>query len=69
MYFITISELFGTDGQQIAREVAKSLNYTYYGEEELLKAADQMGFFTDVQKLDEKSPALLERFFSEKPKV
>jgi len=31
MYFITISELFGTDGDKIAQEVAKSLNYTYYG--------------------------------------
>jgi cytidylate kinase len=69
MYFITISELYGTDGDKIAQEVAKSLNYTYYGEEELLKAADQMGFLTDVQKMDEKSPAPLERFFSEKPRV
>jgi cytidylate kinase len=69
MYFITISELFGTDGDKIAQEVAKSLNYTYYAEDELLKAADQMGFLTDVQEMDEKGPALLERFFSEKPRV
>jgi cytidylate kinase len=69
MYFITISELLGTNGDQVAREVAKSLSYTYYGEEELLKAADKMGFLSDVQKIDEKSPPLLERFFSEKPKV
>jgi len=69
MYFITVSELLGTNGEQIAKQVAKLLNYTYYGEGELLKAADEMGFLTDVQKLDEKSPALLERFFSEKPKV
>jgi cytidylate kinase len=69
MYFITVSELFGTNGEQIAREVAKLLNYTYYGEEELLKAADQMGFLSDIRKLDEKGPAFLTRFFSEKPKV
>ena len=69
MYFITISELFGTDGDKIAQEVAKSLNYTYYGEDELLKAAGQMGFLSDGQKLDEKGPVLLERFFSEKPRV
>jgi cytidylate kinase len=69
MYFITISELFGTNGDKIAQEVANSLNYTYYGEDELSKAADQMGFLTDVQKVDEKGPALLERFFSEKPRV
>ena len=69
MYFITISEMLGTKGQQIARSVAKSLNYSYYGEEELLKAAGEMGFFKDVQKLDEKGPPFLEKFFSEKPKI
>lgn len=69
MYFVTVSELLGTHGEQIAREVAKSLNYPYYGEEELLKAADEMGFLTDVQKLDEKGPAFLESFFSQRPKV
>jgi cytidylate kinase len=69
MYFVTVSELLGTHGEQIAREVAKSLNYPYYGEEELFKAADEMGFLTDVQKLDEKGPAFLESFFSQKPKV
>jgi hypothetical protein len=28
-----------------------------------------MGFLTDIKKLGNKSPALLERFFSEKPKI
>jgi cytidylate kinase len=69
MYFITISELLATKGEQIAKEVAKSLAYTYYGEEELLKAAEKMGFLFDVRKIDEKGPSFLERFFSEKPKV
>jgi cytidylate kinase len=69
MYFITISEMVGTKGAQIAQQVAKGLNYAYYGEAELLKFAEEMGFFTDVKKLDEKGPHLLERFFSEKPKV
>ena len=69
MYFITISELLGTDGEKIARKVAEELNYTFYGTEELFEAADAMGFLSDVKKLDEKAPALLERFFSEKPKI
>ncbi|MBM4338654.1 MAG: BON domain-containing protein [Deltaproteobacteria bacterium] len=69
MFFITISEMFGTNGEKIAREVAERLNYTFYGEEELFKAAEEMGFLLDIKKLDEKSPALLERFFSEKPKI
>jgi len=69
MYFITISELIGSNGEKIAREVAKGLNYTFYGEEELSKAAEEMGFLSDVKKMGEKGPALLERFFSEKPKI
>jgi cytidylate kinase len=69
MYFITISEMLGTKGDQIAQRVAKGLNYTYYGESELLKFAEEIGFFKDIMKLDERGPHLLERFFSEKPKV
>ena len=69
MYFITVSEMIGTNGDKIAMEVAKNLNYTYYGEEELFKAANGMGFLSDLEKLDEKGPTLLEKLFSEKPKV
>lgn len=69
MYFITVSEMLGTNGDKIARQVARVLNYTYYGEEELFKAAEEMGFLSDVKKLDEKGPTLLEKLFSEKPKV
>jgi len=69
MYFITISEMIGTNGEKIARKVAEELNYTFTGEEELLKAASETGFISDVMKLDEKAPALLERFFSERPKI
>ncbi len=69
MYFITISEMLGTNGEKIARQVAKKLSYTYYGEEELFKAADRMGFLDDVKNLDEKGPRLLEKFFSERPKI
>ncbi len=69
MYFITISEMYGTHGESIARQVAKELGYTFYGEEELHKAADEMGFLDDIRRLDEKSPPLLEKFFSERPKI
>ena len=61
--------MLGTKGEEIAQKVTKGLNYAYYGEAELLKFAEEMGFLTDVKKLDEKGPPLLERFFSEKPKV
>jgi cytidylate kinase len=69
MYFITVSEMLGTNGEKIARQVAKTLNYTFYGEEELFRAADEMGFFSDIEKLNERGPTFLETFFSEKPKV
>jgi cytidylate kinase len=69
MYFITISEMLGTHGEKIARQVAKKLGYTFYGEEELYKAADDMGFLDDVKKLNEKGPSLFEKFFSERPKI
>jgi hypothetical protein len=49
--------------------VAGKLNYSFYGEEELLKAADQMGYLREVEKLDGKGPSLLEMLFTQKPKV
>lgn len=69
MYFITISEMSGTHGEKIARQVAKELGYTHYGEDELFKVADEMGFLEDVKKLNEKGPTLFEKFFSERPKI
>lgn len=69
MYFITFSEMVGTGGKSIAREVAKTMGYTFYGEEELMAAAKDMGYLADVREMDEKSPPLLDRLFSEKPKV
>jgi len=69
MYFITMSEMSGIHGEKIARQVAKKLGYTFYGEEELFKAADQMGFLDDVKQLNEKGPSLLEKFFSERPRI
>jgi cytidylate kinase len=69
MYFITISELLGTNGEKIARKVAEELKYTFYGTKELFEAAAAMGFLSDAKKSDEKIPALLERMFSDKPKI
>ena len=69
MYFITVSEMLGTNGEKIARQVATLLHYTYYGEEELFKAAVEMGFLSDIKTLDEKGPTFFEKIFSEKPKI
>ena len=69
MYFITISEMLGTDGEKIAREVAKIMDYPFYGKEELFRAADEMGLLRDVEKVEIKSPPLLEKFFSDQPRI
>jgi cytidylate kinase len=69
MNFITISEMLGTNGETIAREVARTMGYPFYGIEELFKAADEMGLLRDVEKVQIKSPSLLEKFFSDQPKI
>ncbi len=69
MYFITISEMLGTDGEMIGRKVARELEYAFYGEEELLNAAEDLEVLADLKKLDEKAPSFLERLFSERPRV
>ncbi len=69
MNFITISEMLGTNGETIAREVAKTMDYPFYGTEELFKAADEMGLLHDVEKVEIKSPSLLEKLFSDQPKI
>ena len=69
MYFITISEMIGTEGEKIAREVAQKMGYPYYGREELFKAAEEAGLLSDVQKMESKSPPLLEKYFSDKPRI
>ncbi len=69
MYFITFSEMIGTNGEKIAKQTAASLGYTFFGEEELVRVSNGMGFLYDVKKLDEKSPSIFERLFSEKPRI
>jgi cytidylate kinase len=69
MNFITISEMIGTQGRTIAREVASAMNYTYYGREALMRAADEMGVLSDILKMELKNPPLLEKFLSDKPKI
>ena len=69
MYFITVSEMMGTNGEKIAKQVAEKLNYSFYGEAELMKSAAELGFLKDLKGFGEKGPALFEKFFSERPKV
>jgi cytidylate kinase len=69
MYFITISHMLGTGGEEVAKEVSKKLNYAYYGEGELRQAAAETGFSKETEHLEERSPDFFERYFSEKPAI
>ncbi len=69
MYYITVSEMLGSGGENVARKVAAKLNYPFYGKEELFKVADEMGYLSDITHLELKSPHLLEKYFSDKPKI
>ncbi len=61
--------MLGAGGRTIAREVAKIMDYPFYGKEELFKAAEEMGLLHDVEKVELRSPSLLEKFFSDQPKI
>lgn len=69
MYFVTVSEMLGSGGENVARKVSAKLNYPYYAKEELYQAADEMGYLDDVKHLELKNPHVLERYFSDKPKI
>jgi len=69
MYFVTVSEMLGSGGENVARKVAEKLNYPFFAKEELYKAADEMGYLADVSHLELKNPHLLEKYFSDKPKI
>jgi cytidylate kinase len=69
MYFITVSEMMGANGEKIAKLVAEKMDYSFYGEEELMKSASEKGFLKDIKGLGEKGPGLFEKFFSERPKI
>ncbi|MCG6535610.1 MAG: cytidylate kinase-like family protein, partial [Syntrophales bacterium LBB04] len=69
MYFVTVSEMLGTGGENVARKVAEKLSYPFYAKEELYKVAEEMGYLSDLTHLELKSPHLLEKYFSDKPKI
>src|SRR4030043_41690 len=69
MYFITFSRKMGTNGSEIARQVANKLRYQFYDTEAIENAAREMGFLENVKKIDEKVPSLFQRLFSHKPAI
>src|SRR5574340_1004769 len=69
MYFVTVSEMLGSGGENVARKVAERLNYPFYAKEELFKVAEEMGYLADIKDLELKDPHLLEKYFSDKPRI
>lgn len=69
MYFITFSRMMGTNGTQIAGQVASQLGYQLFDTEAIETAAREMGFLKNFKEIDEKPPSLFQRLFSHKPTV
>jgi len=69
MHFITFSRKMGTNGTEIARQVANKLGYQFYDTEAIENAAREMGFLKNVKEIDEKAPSLFQRLFSHKPAI
>jgi cytidylate kinase len=69
MYFITFSRKIGTKGTEIAKIVAKELQYDFYDTEDIEKKAEEMGFLDDIREVNDTAPPLLKRFFSLRPEI
>jgi len=63
---------FGNDrdaGPDHRERGGRAMNYTYYGREALMRAAEEMGVLSDLLKMEFKNPPLLEKVLSDKPKI
>jgi len=59
----------GTNGTEIAKLVAKELQYNFYDTEDIEKKAEEMGFLDDIRDVNDKAPPPLKRFFSYRPEI
>lgn len=69
MYFITFSRKMGTKGTEIAKLVAKELQYDFYDTEDIEKKAAEMGILDDIKDVNDKAPPLLKRYFSYRTEI
>ncbi|HYA13727.1 MAG TPA: cytidylate kinase family protein [Syntrophales bacterium] len=69
MYFITFSRKMGTNGTEIAKLVAKELQYAFYDTGDIEKKAEEMGLLDDIRKVNDKAPSPLKRFFSYRSEI
>lgn len=69
MKWITVSRKMGTHGTEIARRVASELGYRFYDTKAINHMAQELGFLGSVREVDEKTPSIFQRMFSQKPMV
>jgi cytidylate kinase len=69
MHFVTFSRKMGTNGTEIAKQVAEKLGYHLYDTEAIENAASEMGFLESVKEIDKKVPSIFQRLFTHKPAI
>jgi cytidylate kinase len=69
MKWITVSRKLGTHGSDIAKRVASELGYRFYDTEAINQMAQELGVLESVREVDEKTPSLFQRIFSQRPVV
>jgi cytidylate kinase len=69
MHFITISRQLGSNGTEIAKQVAERLGYILIDTEAIDEKAQEMGFLESVSEMDEKVPSFFQRVFSHRPNI
>lgn len=69
MKWITFSRGMGTHGTEIAKQVASELGYRLYDTKAINHTARELGLLESVREIDEKTPSIVQRAFSQRPLV
>jgi len=70
MSLITITQNYGAEGQEVARQVAETLGWKLFDDHRLQELIQQRGIAPEeVKKLDEKAPGYWDLFFKSRPHV
>ena len=69
MKWITVSRKMGTHGSDIAKRVASELGYRFYDTEAINQMAQELGVLESIREVDEKTPPLFQRIFSQRPLI
>jgi cytidylate kinase len=59
----------GTHGSDIAKRVASELGYRFYDTEAINQMAQELGVLESIREVDEKTPPLFQRIFSQRPVI